>query len=46
MIKCCGENLVYLGATIGATALMGCPKCRKVFWVTAEERRTGIIKDT
>lgn len=28
----CGEHLYYLGATIGATKLKGCRKCRGVFW--------------
>ena len=45
IIKCCGKVLEYIGATVGGTALMGCPKCRKVFWLTFEERTTGVIED-
>ncbi len=29
---CCKEVAVYLGATIGATRLYGCPKCSLVYW--------------
>lgn len=36
--KCpnCGGTLEYLGATIGATQLKGCLKCRRVFWVNTQ----------
>lgn len=30
--ECKFEPLVYLGATVGATRLMGCPKCYQVYW--------------
>ncbi len=27
-----GQPLFYLGATIGGTRLLGCPKCHLVYW--------------
>lgn len=30
--SCKNVLLLYLGATIGATRLMGCPTCYAVYW--------------
>ena len=30
--KCNKAILVKLGATIGATKLLGCPECHQVYW--------------
>ena len=35
---CCKEVALRLGATIGATKLYGCPKCKLVYWVHPNEQ--------
>lgn len=34
----CGAVLLYLGATIGATKLWGCPNCGIVYWERVIEK--------
>lgn len=35
--ECKNALLLILGATIGATQLRGCPKCRQVYFVLRDE---------
>jgi uncharacterized protein with PIN domain len=36
--KCKNEPLAPLGSTIGATRLMGCPRCKRVYWEVPEAK--------
>ena len=42
-IECpkCKERLLKLGALLGTTVMLGCPKCHRVYWQSAEERYGG-----
>ncbi len=34
----CKERLLKLGVLLEVTIMLGCPKCRRVYWQSPEER--------